>query len=169
MLNKLMGLEQIRKLKEEAGKPKPKKQYVLPKKSAKRIAKEKDQKEAGTDSRMDKFFASQRKFMKGKCLFCGGKTEKLNDETFFFSQAHLLPKSIFPSVSMLPEILIELCFYGNSCHTNFDNGMITWEFLKDSKEWDIISEKLHIILPLVAEEERKHKLYQRLLDLIYKP
>ena len=119
------------------------------------------------DSEMDIFFASLRKSMTGKCLFCGCDTMKKDDDKFHFSLAHLLPKSIFKSIATHPDNIIELCFYNNSCHTNFDNGMITWEFIKDSKEWDIIKEKLLNILPMVAEAERKNKLYDKLLKLVY--
>lgn len=152
-----------------AGRPlADKKKHTIAKVSAKRAAKLAEQNMQGSDSEMDLFFKSQRKSMTGKCLFCNGDTMKKDDEKFHFSLAHLLPKSIFKSVATHPDVLIELCFYNNSCHTNFDNGMITFEFLKDSKEWDIISEKLISILPAVAEEERKNKLYGKLIDLLYK-
>ena len=42
---KYMGLEEIRKLKEEAGLPKQKKTYRIPKKSVKKLAQEKKEKE----------------------------------------------------------------------------------------------------------------------------
>lgn len=150
------------------GRPLPeKKKYTIPNKSEKRKAKEAEQKAKGTDGEMDRFFHSMRKNMTGSCLFCGGKTQKKDDETFHFSLAHLLPKAIFPSVATSPDNIIELCFYGESCHTNFDNGIITWEFIKDSKEWDIIKEKLLNVMPMIAEEERKHKLYSKLNNLVY--
>lgn len=156
-----------------AGRPlAEKKKYVIPKVSEKRKAKEKAEKGLKGDSGLDKWFEEMRKRMTGKCLFCGGKTEKSNDDTYRRSIAHLLPKRSvnkggFPSVSTHEENWIELCFYGNSCHTNFDSGMITWEFLKDSKEWDIIQEKLFTLLPLIPEEERKHKLYSIIQELVY--
>jgi len=157
-------LERLRKARE----PKAKAAYRgIPKKSAKTIAKEKAQKEAGTDGVMDLFFASNRSKMTGRCLFCNGDTMKNEDDKFHFSLSHLLPKAIFKSVATHPDVLIELCFYNNSCHTNFDNGIITWEFIKDSKEWEIIKEKLLIVLPAVAPEERKHKLYSKLIELVY--
>lgn len=121
----------------------------------------------GGDSEMDLFFAANRKLMKGKCLFCGADTMKKDDEKFHFSLAHLLPKSTFKSVATHPDILIELCFYNNSCHTNFDNGKITWEFIKDSAEWLIIREKLMSILPMVDEKERKNKLYDKLCQFVF--
>lgn len=119
------------------------------------------------DSKMDLFFQSLRKGMTGHCLFCNGSTMKKDDEKFHFSLAHLLPKAIFKSVATVPDNIIELCFYGESCHTNFDSGKITWEFIKDSKEWDLIKEKLLNVLPMVAPEERKHKLYSKLEKLVY--
>ena len=146
---------------------KPKK--PIAKKSKTRLAEERAIKEVGGDSELDLFFIAMRKKMVGKCLFCNCKTEKENDEIYRRSIAHLLPKgkSNFPSVATNDSNWIELCFYQNSCHTNFDNGNITWEFIKDSKEWDIIKEKLLTILPMVSQEERKHKLYSKLIHLIY--
>lgn len=156
-----------------AGRPLPQKKiYKLNKKSAKRIEKEKALKESGSDSELDLFFEAMRKKMKGVCLFCGGKTEKDNDETYRRSIAHLLPKRPvdkggFPSVAINENNWIELCHFGNSCHTNFDNGKITWEFLFDSKEGEILKEKLLLVLPAVAPNERKNKLYNRLIELVY--
>lgn len=152
----------------EAGRPLKTKEYKgLNKVSPKRAAKLAEMKEAGTDSGVDKFFLANRSSMTGRCLFCGGNTMKKDDEKFHFSLAHLLPKAIFKSVATHPDILIELCFFNESCHTNFDNGTITWEFIKDSKEWDIIKEKLLNVLPMVAPEERRHKLYDKLMKLVY--
>lgn len=145
----------------------PKKPKPIAKISPKKKAEIAAEKAKGGDSEMDLFFQSLRKGMKNKCLFCGGPTMKADDEKFHFSLAHLMPKAIFKSVATHPDIIIELCFYGNSCHTNFDNGKITWEFIKDSKEWEIIKEKLLSVLPLVAEEERKNKLYRKLTELVY--
>lgn len=166
-----MPLSEYQKLRSahiENGRPlKEKKKYVLNKVSPKRQAKLDEQKASGTDSEMDLFFKSQRKGMTGRCLFCNGDTMKNDDDKFHFSLAHLLPKAIFKSIATHPSNIIELCFFNNSCHTNFDNGMITWEFIKDSAEWTIIREKLLEVLPLVSPEEQKHKLYSKLLNLVY--
>lgn len=152
--------------------PKPRK--PIAKKSAKKIVEEKEARKqrGGEDSEMDAFFQAMRKRMTGKCIFCGGKSQKNNDENYFFSIAHLLPKRPinqggFPSVRTNESNWVELCYYNESCHQNFDSGKITWEFIKDSKEWEIIKEKLLTILPLVSEEERKHKLYSKLTELVY--
>jgi len=162
-----VGLKELQEIRANRDKPKEKKIYRIPKVSAKRQKMIDEQKASGSDGEMDRFFVANRKSMTGRCLFCNGDTMKKDDEKFHFSLAHLLPKAIFPSVATHPDILIELCFYNNSCHTNFDNGMITWEFIKDSKEWDIIKEKLLNVLPAVTPEERKHKLYSRLEKLVY--
>lgn len=148
--------------------PKPKK--AIAKKSAKKILEEKEQKESGTDGEMDKFFSAMRKRMTGKCFICGGKTEKDNDDKYKFSIAHLFPKkpTMFPSIATHPSNWLELCFHNNSCHTNFDSGKITFQLLKDSKEWDVIVEKFHELAPLLTDEERTRKYYTHLEELIYK-
>jgi len=127
------------------------------KKALNRISPKK-QKELSGDEKLDEWFEERRKEMKGRCIFCGSKTEKDNDETYRRSIAHLLPKrkSMFPSVATHPSNFLELCFYGNSCHTNFDNGIITWEFLHDSAEWKIIVEKFKKIYPFIPRSECKN-------------
>ncbi len=142
--------------------PKPKKPMKkVSDKKAKEIA---EAKKAGTDGEMWAFFVEQRKRMTGKCLFTGEKSLKHDDERFHFSIAHLLPKKYFKSVATHPEGWIELSW---DAHTDFDNGKISWLMLRDSSEWKILKEKLLNILPMVAEEERKHKIYSKLIDLVY--
>jgi len=86
------------------------------------------------------------------------------------SVAHLFPKRPidkggFPSVGTHEDNWIELCW---SCHTSFDKGKPSWLMLKDSKEWDVISEKLLNVMPMIAMEERKNKLYSQIEALLYK-
>lgn len=126
-----------------------------------------EQKKAGDSDAVYQFFVEMRPGMTGKCCFCGGPTEKKNDETFHFSLAHLLPKSSFPSVATNPDNIIELCHFGESCHTNFDHGTITWQFLYDSAEWPMIKEKLLKVLPAVGANERSQKLYGKLWEMCY--
>lgn len=127
-------------------------------KSAKKIAEEKLAKESGTDAAMDKWFEDGRKTMTGICLFCGGRTEKNNDKTYRNSEAHLFPKrkKMFPSIALHPENRIELCFFGNSCHTNFDNKMIELEDIKFKRPlaWEVIIEKSKILYPLMTSNEK---------------
>lgn len=135
--------------------------------SDKKAAQIKEQKKAGDSDAMYQFFVEMRPGMTGKCCFCGGPSEKKNDETFHFSLAHLLPKSSFPSIAINPDNIIELCHFGESCHTNLDNGTITWEFIADSAEWPMIRERLFRVLPMVPANERGQKLYGKLYDLVY--
>jgi len=189
-----MSYLDIRRAHIEAGRPlKEKKKYQIPKVSAKRKAKQEAEKAKGSDTEMDRFFTAMLKRCTGKCLFCGGSTtavannfwrddnpdwsQEANDkkhERFIetmrrASVAHLLPKRPvakggFPSIGTHEDNWIELCW---NCHTNFDKGKPSWLMLKDSKEWDIIQEKLFTLLPLITEEERKNKLYPQLQELVY--
>lgn len=159
-----MGLEEIRKLKEVAKMPKEKKIYRIPKISKKRESELKEQKEAGGDSALDKWFEEMRLYLNGKCAFCGGKTTWKNKELWRIAIAHLLPKSKFKSVATNTNNWTELCW---DCHTNFDNGHISWEMLYDSHEWLMLKSQLEVVLLMVAEEEKKNKLYSRLNELVY--
>lgn len=161
--------------------------------SDKRAAENKAAREKCGESELDKFFDVMIKRCTGKCLFCGGKTTAVSnnfwrDDNPKWSQeandrkheqtietmkrasvAHLLPKRDidkggFPSVATNEYNWIELCW---DCHTSFDKGRPSWVMLRDSKEWDIISEKLLSVLPMVAIEERKNKLYSQLIELVY--
>ncbi len=150
----------------------PKEAVAKPKKAIAKMSVKKKAELAvakGSDSELDLWFVAQRKKMKGVCFLCGGKSEKDNDETYRRSIHHLLDKrkNMFPSVATHEDNGLEVCFYGNSCHTNIHNGKITWELLFDSKEGEVIKDKLLNILPMVAESERKNKLYNKLIKLVY--
>lgn len=142
----------------------------IPKVSNKRKISNVKNKENGSDIEIDRFFEKMRKEMTGKCVFCGGKTEKNNDKYYKFSIAHLFPKkpSMFPSIATHPLNWLELCYFGNSCHSNFDNGKLSFELLKDSKEWDIIVHKFNQLSPLLTDTERTKKFYTNLKTLIEK-
>jgi hypothetical protein len=137
--------------------PKEKKVKYIPRVSKKKAAEILEHKKSG-DSKLDEWFEARRKEMKGKCVLCGGKTEKDNDETYRRSIHHLFDKrkAMFPSVACHPDNFLEVCFWGNSCHQNIHNGTITWELLADSAEWKIIVDKFKKIFPFIAESERKN-------------
>ena len=115
-------------------------------------------KESGSDSKLDIWFEAQRKMMSGRCCLCGGKTEKNNDETYRRSLHHLFEKrkNMFPSVACNMDNVLELCFWGNSCHQNIHNGTITWMMLLDSAEKEMILEKVKRIYPYIDESEKKN-------------
>jgi len=153
-----MGIDHIRQLKEASKLPKIKKVYKLAPKSAKRIAQEKD-----TDNdELLEWFKDRRKEMKGVCQHCSGKTTKEDDTKYHYSIAHLLPKAYFPSVATHKENFIELCFYGNSCHTNLDNGALD---LIDLHCFDTVIKRFVAMYPAIAKEERR-RIPQVLLNYI---
>lgn len=135
----------------------------IPKQSPRKKAELAERKEAGGDSVLDVFFLEMRKRLRGKCLFCNSGTTWKNEELWRCSIAHLFPKSKFKSIATREENWVELCW---DCHTDFDNGKISWEMIFDSHEIKIIRPKLEILLPLCTQEEKKNKLYGKLENLL---
>lgn len=101
---------------------------------------------------LNKWFKERRNEMTGICAHCGGNTEMTNDGTFKFSIAHILPKAYFPSVATHPLNFIELCFWVNSCHTNYDNKSLD---IKDLNCFDDVVKKFRIMYPSIPDDERK--------------
>jgi len=101
---------------------------------------------------MQRWFAERREEMKGKCAHCGGKTMKYNGDKFYYSIAHILPKAYFKSVATHPLNWVELCFYGNSCHTNFDNHMID---IMELNCFDDVISKFVRMYPDIDKDERR--------------
>ena len=153
-----MGLAEIKALKEAAKLPKIKKQYIIPKKSAKRLEQEMN----ADNDELVAWFKDRRKLMIGKCSHCGNKSMKEDDTKFHYSIAHILPKAYFPSVATHKDNWIELCFYGNSCHTNLDNGSLD---LINLNCFDSVIKKFVAIYPSIAKEE-KRRIPQVLLNYI---
>lgn len=146
-----MGLEEIRRLKENAKKPKEKKAYIIPKKSAKRIEKEKLS--IPKKAALNRWFEDRRKEMKGVCMHCGSKTLPKNDTYYKFSIAHILPKRLFKSVETHPLNWIELCYFENSCHANFDNNTLD---MIDLNCFDVVIERFCAMYPEIDPKERKY-------------
>ncbi len=107
---------------------------------------------------LDTWFKERRKQLTGKCSLCGGRTEKYNDKTYKASIHHLFEKrkNMFPSVSLDKNNFLEVCHFGNSCHTNIHNGRITWQLLKDSAEWEMIFNKVMKVFPNINPDEHKN-------------
>lgn len=112
------------------------------------------------DNELETWFKDRRKELTGVCQNCGGKTCKDDDKFYKFSIAHILVKSRFKSVRTHKDNFIELCFWGNSCHSTMDN--------KSSELWaqmtcfEEIKRKFGILKPLLLESEIKY------LPLIFK-
>lgn len=154
-------------------------------KKAKQLA---QQKKSGESDELDQFFEEMLNRCTGKCLFCNANTtafdpkfwrndnpnwsQEANDKKYEreiekmkrAAVAHLLPKSNFPSIATNDQNWIELCW---QCHTSFDTGKITWDFIHSSAEWLPIKDKLLKVLPAVAAQERSQKLYGKLWEMCY--
>jgi len=149
-----------------AGRPlKTKEKKPIAKKSEKRLAKEKEAAEAGTDNGMDKFFERNRKKMVGVCQCgCGRKSSKHEDEHYRASIAHIFPKRIFKSIAENDLNWVERNFW-EGCHGNMDNrSMDKWPLFAD---WDDIKERFHSLAPLLTDEERGNKFYKHIEKLVY--
>ena len=152
-----MGIEQIRRLKEEALLPKVKVRKAIPKKSAKKIAQEKEERELrtpGEDTELQKWYKERQKQLTGKCIRCGTKYNHHNLQNAIAATAHILAKrdNMFPSVMLHPENYIELpamC----GCHFWFDN-FASWEEIALSSIWPIVLEKFKIIEPYIKERNK---------------
>lgn len=145
--------DNIRRIKEQAKFPREKKKYTIPKKSAKRLKQEAEEKKGKKDPSAEKerWFQDRRREMIGICRNCGKPSYKKSNEYFRHSIAHILAKrkSMFPSVATHPENWIELC---SDCHMNLDNCMID---LTDLACWDEVVVKFQKIYPSIAKEEKK--------------
>lgn len=158
-----MGIEDIRRVKAEAGIPKPKKYYQIPKVSKKR------QKRMAEDSRpedvkLDEWFIDTRGKLVGTCQCgCGSKSCK-NDEMYYrCSICHIFPKAHFKSVATHPLNFVELAFW-EGCHTTFDQmGPERWPNLAC---WDDIKAKVLVMEPYLTPEEKGKKFYQILISLV---
>lgn len=100
---------------------------------------------------LQRWFQDRREEMGGVCKHCGGQTEA-GKVTYQCSVCHILPKAYFKSIATHPLNFIELCFYGNSCHTNFDNSMID---LMDLNCFDEIIRRFVIMYPFIDKKERR--------------
>jgi hypothetical protein len=150
-----MGLEQIRKLKEEAGLPKQKVRKQIPKKSKKRLLQEKQSRieKSAPSAEKERWFQERRKDMTGKCSNCGKPSCKNSDEYFRFSIAHILEKAYFKSVRTHPDNWIELCFWGdNSCHSQMDNKMLD---MTEMACWDEIVVKFQKMYLAIDPKEKR--------------
>lgn len=162
-----MGAAEIRALKEAAKLPKQKKKYVIPKKSAKKLAQEAAEKElrAGDDTLLEMWFKARRNDLTGTCQCgCGQPSQKKDDTFFRGSCCHIFPKRLFPSIMYHSLNFVERAMYGG-CHANLDEGgMNKWPGMAD---WEDIKERFHILALLLTDQEKATKFYYTLEKLVY--
>lgn len=162
-----MGLREIQALKAAAKLPKQKKIYRIPKKSKKRLAQEAAEKEmrGSDDTIIEQWYKARRKELTGTCQCgCGQPSQKKDDTFFRGSICHIFPKAAFPSVMYHPLNRVERAMFGG-CHARLDEaGLDKWPSMAD---FDDIKERFYILAPLLTDEERGKKFYQKLESLVY--
>ena len=171
-----MGLLEIQQLKENAGKPKQKKPYVIPKKSAKKIAQEKAIKsgaETDLDRRALEFWFHQIKmkhlfpshnvegfgFVSGgaNCMECGAW---IPQDYFRHATAHLLPKKLFKSVAT-HDLNYLILGAGCGCHEKTHRV----DLFSQMKIWPEAARRIKIMMPLLPFDELKYISSQLLMAL----
>lgn len=115
------------------------------------VDKVEEPKEVKGGGELQRWFEDRHKEMTGTCVNCGGKTQK-GEANYKNSLAHILPKAYFKSVATHEDNWMELCFYGNSCHTNYDNKMID---ILDLSCFDSVIQKFVRMYPHITKEERR--------------
>lgn len=131
---------------------KPKK--PIAKKSAKKIAEEKKQKEilGGGDTELQKWYGNIMKNEKPVCWETGNVINVKDKVGWHGSIAHVLPKKLFPSVATHPHNYLILEMYGGS-HGQYDSS---WANAKKMKVWSKAVERFLMIEPDIALGERKY-------------
>src|SRR6266536_1385887 len=151
--------DNIRRIKEQAKIPNTKNVYKIPKKSAKKLKQEEEEKKLRgiDDTLIEQWYKARRKELTGTCQCGCGKPSQKKDDTFFRgSCCHIFPKASFESVMYHPLNCIERAMFGG-CHARLDEGGLDkWPHMAD---WDDIKERFHILAPLLTDEERGHKFY----------
>jgi len=110
-----MALEHIRKIKEQANEPKPKKKYVIPKVSKKRQKKLEDQKELLKKD--EEFYKEVYAASPHKCQNCDCKLPRTPSNFMFH---HLLEKRNYPKYRHIPENIMILCL---ECHSKAETNI----------------------------------------------
>jgi hypothetical protein len=130
---------------------KPKK--PIPKVSAKRAAENKAEKErlGGDDTDLIKFFKNAMKRMTSYCIETHLRTETKIYAYAIRSICHILSRQHCPSVALHPYIWIEL---DPGLHVKFD--AMSWEEREQLGCWPIIRDKLIMVYPDLAEDERRY-------------
>lgn len=148
-----MGLKEIQELKANAGKPKEKKVYQIPKKSAKKIKQEAEEKELnskeGKEKSLDVWFAEieAKHWVNGYCA-CMETGELIPQAYARTAIAHLLPKSKFKSVATNPLNYLILSAH-NGSHQKTDRI----DKFVQMKVWPQAAKQINQLLPLLPHSE----------------
>lgn len=145
------------------GRPLPeKKSYSIPKKSEKRKQKELEQKAAGGESALDKWFEGIEKKYCGEhgytfCMECGAVVP----QTYIrHATAHLLPKKLFKSIAT-HELNYLILGAGCGCHEKTHR---VDKFVK-MKVWPEAARRIKIMMEVLPIDELRHISSQLLIEL----
>lgn len=99
---------------------------------------------------LQRWYKDRIKEATGRCVECNKPINYRNQDDAFGSQAHLLPKSLFPSVATHPENCMELGRW--CCHGQYDSS---WRNASRMKIWpharDVIWD---VLIPLLTPQEK---------------
>lgn len=155
-----MGLEEIRKMKEQAGMPKVKKTYNIPKVSKKRAAQIEADKKSGTKPvgklELDKWFHDIEKkhvkwFQGGggcRCMECNAW---IPAQFIRHASAHLLPKKLFKSVATHE---LNYMIYGGGCGCHEKTHRVD-KFIQ-MRTWPEAARRIKILIPLLPVDELRY-------------
>lgn len=108
----------------------------------------------GKDVEQEVWYIDRSKEMTGRCVECGGKSTKGDPKYWKFSICHILAKSVFPSVAKHPLNFIELCFWGESHHTNMDSNGYAYVKENMPRAWKIIVTRFRKMYPSIIEKNK---------------
>lgn len=157
--------DNIRRLKEEAGKPKQKTIYRIPSKSVKRLKREAEEKKAtsveGREESLNEWFEKIAKKhtlgVVGFCMECGAQ---IPAEYMRHATAHLLPKKLFKSIAT-NDLNYLILGAGCGCH---DKTHRIDKFVQ-MKIWPTAAKLINQLLPLLPYDELKY-VSQQLYDAL---
>lgn len=129
-------------------------QFKRTDKNKKSFSSSDDGNEARENKELETWFNDRKPEMTGQCYECGGKTTKDDVKIWKHSMAHILAKSIFDSVKTHPLNFVELCYYGNSHHTNFDNNGYEYAKVNMPKTYRLIVYRVSVMYPKIKEKDK---------------
>jgi hypothetical protein len=167
-----MGITEIRLLKEKSKLPKEKKKYYLPKKSAKKIRQDAEEKALLQEAKelgkgtgitdQEQWFEDRMKESLPVCMNCGMEANWLLQPEYKkiwrACQAHILPKrkTGFPSVATHPlNHMVLFPVWGGhlcGCHDEFDSS---WFNATTMKVWEIAANRFKEFEPAIAANEKR--------------
>ena len=164
-----MGINEIRAIKTGIKERRTGQRYRIPAISAKRAAKLKEEKAAnkGQETALQKWYFEIMRTESPVCWESGEKF-KTDRKTFIGCIAHVLPKSLFPSIATHPlNYMILLKWMPKrgapyAPHSQYDSS---WSAAEKMKVWPVAVDRFRQMYRDIAPEERKNIPVQLLKEL----